>query len=74
VLTTIERLGRPGPEPGELLTAIREASDDATASAVALLTARYVGHATVVAACGLAPPVPSIFDDAEPTEGSLPDD
>jgi alkylhydroperoxidase family enzyme len=37
-------------------------TDDATAAAIALLTARFVGHALVSSACRLVPGVPSIFE------------
>lgn len=38
------------------------ATDEATATAIVLLTGRFVAHALVSRACGLTPPVPSIFD------------
>ncbi len=46
-----------------LLDAVVARTDDATAAAVALLTARFVGHALVSRACRLGAAVPSIFDD-----------
>lgn len=51
-----------GPGRDELADLARR-TDDATAAAVALLTARFVGHAIVCAASGAQPPVPSIFED-----------
>jgi alkylhydroperoxidase family enzyme len=42
---------------------------DAEAAAVALLAARFVGHALVSRACALTPPVPSIFVDEERIDG-----
>lgn len=63
VLASIERLAGHDSPAADLLTTIRDSTDDATAAAVALLTARYIGHATVVAACRLTPPVPSIFSE-----------
>ncbi len=66
VLASIESLVPPTPDPAvnaatAALDRVVELTSEATATAVALLTARFVGHALVSRACGLTPPVPSIF-------------
>lgn len=60
------------PVPGSRATAsaesfggVVELVGDAEAAAVALLAARFVGHALVSRACALTPPVPSIFAEEE---------
>lgn len=58
VLAAIDPLA----DPAAVLDAICEQLGDAIAAAVALLTARFVAHATVSRACRLQPTVPSIFD------------
>lgn len=68
VLASIESLVPPIPEAAvdaatESLDRVVELTGEATATAVALLTARFVGHALVSRACALTPPVPSIFAD-----------
>lgn len=52
----------------DALDQVVELVGDARAAAVALLAARFVGHALVSRACMLAPPVPSIFADQEPVD------
>jgi alkylhydroperoxidase family enzyme len=52
-----------GSESPRRLDEIVTQTDDATASAVALLTARFVAHALVSRACRLTASVPSIFED-----------
>lgn len=67
VLSSIDTLVPGGPAAGDSGTSHRdlgqivEHTDEATAAAVAMLTARFVGHALVAKACLLEPPVPSIF-------------
>lgn len=66
VLASIESLVPPTPEAlatasTESLDRVVELCGEATAGAVALLTARFVGHALVSRACALTPPVASIF-------------
>jgi hypothetical protein len=52
----------------DALGRVVEIVGDADAAAVAMLAARFVGHALVSRACTLAPPVPSIFADEEPVD------
>jgi len=64
VLAAIDDLaGEDEQHPAEALEALVALAGDATAAAVTLLTARFVGHALVSRACRLQPVVPSIFDD-----------
>jgi alkylhydroperoxidase family enzyme len=62
VLAAIDDLCGSDERSAEALDAIVASSGDALAAAVALLTARFVGHATVSRACRLRPNVASIFD------------
>ena len=62
VLRAIDGLGRGGSDAADALDVVAATRGDATAAAVALLTARFIGHATVSSACRLQPSVPSIFD------------
>lgn len=68
VLASIESLVPPVSErfvdaAAETLDRVVKLTGDATAAAVALLTARFVAHALVSRACKLTPSVPSIFAD-----------
>jgi alkylhydroperoxidase family enzyme len=70
VLASIDTLVPP--VPGSRTTAsaesfgrVVELVGDAEAAALALLAARFVGHALVSRACALTPPVSSIFADGE---------
>jgi hypothetical protein len=66
VLAAIDDLLDSGAERNESARRLDDVvaqTDDATAAAVALLTARFVGHALVSRACRLGAPVPSIFED-----------
>ena len=70
VLASIESLVPTTPDArptasADALDQVVELIGDAAAAAVALLSARFVGHALVSRACALTPPVPSIFADAE---------
>lgn len=58
VIAMIERQGR---DVDEQLAAVAEAIGPEQAVAVMFLVGRYVTHALIVNALGLAPPVPSIF-------------
>ena len=62
-LATGEGNGSAPPASAVRLDELVELTDDATAAAIALLTARFVAHALVSRACRLRPPVPSIFED-----------
>jgi len=53
-----------GTDVGPQLAALTEVADAATVVGVLLSTGRYLAHAVVVNAFGLAPPVPSPVDDA----------
>ncbi|CAN5552935.1 hypothetical protein BH23ACT3_BH23ACT3_03780 [soil metagenome] len=68
VLAAIDHLGRAGAGSDEL-AAVADLSDDSTTAGVALLTARFIGHAVVSTACDLTPPVPSIFPAPSTIEG-----
>lgn len=66
VLASIEslvppRADSPGNVAADALNRVVEVAGAATAAGVALLSARFVGHALVSRACALRPPVPSIF-------------
>lgn len=66
VLAAVDDLDRPtaaaqGSPSGTALDAVVAVADDRTAAGVALLTARFIGHAVVSRACALEPPVASIF-------------
>ncbi len=54
----------PDGDPATVLDAVTARLGDPAAAAVALLTARFIGHATVARACRLQPTVASIFDPA----------
>ena len=60
VLASVDR---DGSELPRALEALVDATDEATAIAVALLAGRFVAHALVTRACGIGPVVPSIFED-----------
>jgi hypothetical protein len=64
VLAAIDSLAGGEDRSADALASLAAGLGDATAAAVALLTARFIGHATVSRACGLVPNVPSIFDPA----------
>ena len=64
VLAAIDSLAGEPDRSADALDRIAARSGDATATAVALLTARFIGHASVSRACRLQPNVPSIFDPA----------
>ncbi|MFT3853378.1 MAG: hypothetical protein QM733_11665 [Ilumatobacteraceae bacterium] len=64
VLAAIASLGGGPDGSADALDRLAAELGDATAAAVALLTARFVAHATVSRACRLQPTVPSIFDPA----------
>lgn len=62
VLTSVDGIAGGGDGSAAVLDGIAADHGDAIASAVALLTARFIGHATVSRGCRLQPTVPSIFD------------
>jgi alkylhydroperoxidase family enzyme len=76
VLASIDTLVPPSPANSATASAdafgrVVDGVGDAEAAAVALLAARFVGHALVSRACALTPPVPSIFvDEARSDAGS----
>jgi len=61
VMASVRSLGSDVSRPLEALT---EVADAATVVGVLLSTGRYLAHAVVVNAFGLAPPVPSPLEDA----------
>lgn len=70
VLASIDSLIPPVPDAdsttsADALARVVDHIGEADAAAVALLAARFVGHALVSRACALTAPVPSIFADAE---------
>jgi hypothetical protein len=71
VLAAVDRLGQ---DCGPLLDAVTAATDATTATAVVLLTARFIAHAVVSRTCELEAPVPSIFEPAlEDPDGADPE-
>ena len=52
-----------GGDAPRTLAALVAATDETTATAVVLLTARFAAHALISSACALRPMVPSIFED-----------
>jgi alkylhydroperoxidase family enzyme len=76
VLASIDTLVPPVPETRvnasvDAFGRVVEVVGDSAAAAVALLAARFVGHALVARACALMPPVPSIFADEERTDAGI---
>jgi alkylhydroperoxidase family enzyme len=61
----IAALADHGRGAGPALGAMAEAVGEAAAVAVMLVCGRYVAHALLVNSCGIAAPVPSIFDVGE---------
>lgn len=69
-LAAIDGIEHGGGGSPSAFAAVVAGCGDATSAAVALLVARFVGHAVVAAACQLTPPVRSIFaSPSGPTEG-----
>lgn len=60
VLDAVDSVGN---SAGPALARLVERSGAPMGAAVALMVARYLGHALIANACALAPPVPSIFED-----------
>lgn len=62
VLAAVDTVGRGA---GGTLDALVELTSVPVAVAVALASGRYLAHAMIANACGLEPPVPSIFAEAD---------
>lgn len=62
VLDAIDGFGRDTSSTADSFERVVEGCGDEIAAGVALLTARFVGHALVSSACRLQPPVTSIFE------------